>query len=151
MISTWFTMLDFWVQVMEPEKIGTEDMPEVQALFVFILICFWLNIHMVDGILSKDLPGRLLRKGLLKMMFVCVFLQVIHRRPRYQALRTITHFHTFPGFFPTTFLNKIDNYCLFVFLCVLFIFLHTYIYIIIQHAKNHTQICGIKTYDPVYI
>ena len=70
------------MQVMEPEKMGTEDMPEVQALFVFILIYFWLNTHMVDGILSKDLPCRLLRKGLLKMMFVCVFLQVIHLRSR---------------------------------------------------------------------
>ena len=40
-------MLDFWVQVMEPEKMGTEDMPEVQALFVFIFICFWLNTHLM--------------------------------------------------------------------------------------------------------
>ena len=120
------------MQVMEPEKMGIEDMPGVQALFVFIFIYFWLNTHMVHGILAKDLPCRLLRKGLLKMMFVCVFLQVIHRRTRYQALRTITHFHTFPGFFPTPFLNKIDNY-LFVFVRVLFIFLHTYIYL-----HNHT-------------
>lgn len=105
-------------------------------------ICVYIDLflaeHSFDGILAKDLPCRLLTKGLLKMMFVCVFLQVIHPRSRYQALRTITHFHTFPGFFPTPFLNKLDNY-LFVFGCVLFPFLHTYIYIIIQHAHNHTH------------
>lgn len=39
---------------------------------------------------------------------------------------------------PPLFLNKIDNY-LFVFVCVLFPFLHTYIYIIIQHAHNQTH------------
>ena len=52
MVSTWFTTLEFWVRLMEPEQTGTEDMPEVQALVVCIYF-FWLNIHMVDGILAK--------------------------------------------------------------------------------------------------